>query len=695
MTRIRAKAQRWLPFAIAFLFALVANSFATAATGSPTVRMPSAGAPSPNGATKAITPPWLTDPVALRADSSDQVVLKKELHGFPNYGLDGASDVLYTGQAGSWDFMVPGDRGQVSGGVIYLKLALDDHAEVPWSAYSLQVDVNGSQILSGAAESMNVPHGGPYDEVFTNWKVVQVDLSASQLGSGSTVTVAMRNTSTTTSEADWIAIDNIVLALDVPVSADAADYSWLQYGSRSSPECESAPQVCAPSTAQLEARAIVTGAGAQCPVIVVDLLPEPMVSRAPFSDDTVHPFPLSCSYPLPPTWTTASVGDDDFSVPRKEPERILVIGDTGCRIKRNDVQDCKGDPATGAWNFAGVADQASQLGPDLIVHVGDYVYREIECPADMTSSCGGSPHGDTWNTWETDFFDPVGDLLTAAPWVFVRGNHEGCVPGTDPDRQWRGFLRFLDGSSLDPNTKLDGDTCPPFLPSYTVAVPSSVLNVGTTVDVLVLDTSSDPNPSSATSPAPFAAEFQDLFKPLADLPRVTWTATHRPFWGWENPRGTTPGPPVQVDSLLETYLPGEPGSGWPRWRLAFAGHIHMLQRTAFDECRPPQVVSGAGGTKRDSYVDPESISQAPHRIFQNYADSFGYVYLDVESTKWTATYAALPAQSSTSELPQSLVIEEVPCPSAQPAPAVHGPASPVHPADRVEPADDSVLPGTS
>lgn len=38
----------------------------------------------------------------------------------------------------------------------------------------------------------------------------------------------------------------------------------------------------------------------------------------------------------------------------------------------------------------------------------------------------GNPDADAWEAWWLDFFQPAGELLTAAPWVFARGNHELC-----------------------------------------------------------------------------------------------------------------------------------------------------------------------------------------------------------------------------------------------------------------------------
>ena len=77
-------------------------------------------------------------------------------------------------------------------------------------------------------------------------------------------------------------------------------------------------------------------------------------------------------------------------------KRIVVIGDTGCRLKGTFVQDCN-DPVK--WPFATVARLAAARHPDLVIHVGDYHYRETPCPADR-AGCAGSPYGDNWAVWQ-------------------------------------------------------------------------------------------------------------------------------------------------------------------------------------------------------------------------------------------------------------------------------------------------------
>jgi hypothetical protein len=180
---------------------------------------------------------------------------------------------------------------------------------------------------------------------------------------------------------------------------------------------------------------VLTAAPA-CPVIEVDGHAQPMAVRAPAgtvperssdqADRKSAAFPVTtCEAVLPVGASQARVGGVDLALGRAEPERIVIIGDSGCRMKasENAFQSCN-DETT--WPLAQVARSAAALKPDLVIHVGDLHYRESPCPQGE-ASCQGSPWGFGADAWMADFFDPVRPLLNAAPWVFVRGNHETCA----------------------------------------------------------------------------------------------------------------------------------------------------------------------------------------------------------------------------------------------------------------------------
>ena len=143
---------------------------------------------------------------------------------------------------------------------------------------------------------------------------------------------------------------------------------------------------------QAVARAITTAAF--CPAIVFDGVGQaPMRIRvAPGviperTSDTDSPlstkpsvFPvLTCETVIPASVTQAVIDGRVLPLRKREVRRIVVIGDTGCRMSSfgNVFQNCN-DPV--AWPFRAIADAAAAWQPDLVIHVGDYHYREGVCP---------------------------------------------------------------------------------------------------------------------------------------------------------------------------------------------------------------------------------------------------------------------------------------------------------------------------
>ena len=133
---------------------------------------------------------------------------------------------------------------------------------------------------------------------------------------------------------------------------------------------------------------------------------------------------------------------ESLPLPKARPKRIVILGDTGCRIVSNFgvFQSCD-DPT--AWPFERVANAAAAAQPDLVIHVGDYHYREGPCDL-AHPGCAGSPWGYGYDAWRADFFQPARNLLAAAPWIVMRGNHESC------NRAGQGWWRFLDPRPLTP-----------------------------------------------------------------------------------------------------------------------------------------------------------------------------------------------------------------------------------------------------
>ncbi|MGH9614941.1 MAG: metallophosphoesterase, partial [Bryobacteraceae bacterium] len=132
-----------------------------------------------------------------------------------------------------------------------------------------------------------------------------------------------------------------------------------------------------------EIRAAVSGDA--CPTLRVDGEPLTMSLRA--TPDSDFPVRL-CQALVPERAKAISLGGQAVPPPVIRPRRILIFGDTGCRLKGQAVQDCDNPRA---WPFALVARHAAARRPDLVIHVGDYIYREAACPPDYSKDCGGSP----------------------------------------------------------------------------------------------------------------------------------------------------------------------------------------------------------------------------------------------------------------------------------------------------------------
>jgi len=150
----------------------------------------------------APTAMYASDPAAMQTVASNGYVLHKNLSGFPNYGEDGAADVLYTSQSERWVFTIPSGN-VVSASVVVSVVADDSNAVGP---YSFRLWASDCQYDS----TTPLPHGSPPgsgSHRFNNW--VQLSFPADVV-SASNYVVGMLNTSSSSST-NWIAIQWIEL----------------------------------------------------------------------------------------------------------------------------------------------------------------------------------------------------------------------------------------------------------------------------------------------------------------------------------------------------------------------------------------------------------------------------------------------------------------------------------------------------
>lgn len=377
-----------------------------------------------------------------------------------------------------------------------------------------------------------------------------------------------------------------------------------------------------------------------CPAILIGERGQAMSVRAPAATVPLRPSPsapadskpsafplLVCEAALPAGVAAASVLGRALPLPKAEPRRIVVIGDTGCRLQKNSnsYQACN-DAAQ--YPFATVAARAAAWQPELVIHVGDYHYRENACP-DGNAGCGGSPWGYGWDAWDADFFAPGAALLRAAPWIMARGNHESCARGG------QGYWRFLDPRPLVAGRDCDnaaddavGDYSAPY------AVP-----IGQATQLLVMDTGA--TTWKGLKPGDLGYDkYRELYRQVAALARRAPRnigVDHHPLLGMGADRKD--GGPI-------TLLPGDAGLQASFGSLnplllpasiqtMLSGHVHLWEQVSFSSEHPSQFISGFSGTAEDTVPLPERLppdaTPAPGAVvdsFSSWVDGFGFMTME-------------------------------------------------------------------
>lgn len=338
-----------------------------------------------------------------------------------------------------------------------------------------------------------------------------------------------------------------------------------------------------------------------CPDIKLDGVAVQMDERQSPTDD----FPvLVCEIIIPEGTNTASVFSRNLKLPVENPKKIVILGDTGCRLETGDVPQSCNDPE--AWPFEKIALSASSFDPDLVIHVGDYLYREDACPeGDM--GCFGSPFGDKYDTWKADFFSPANELLRSAPWVFSRGNHEEC------GRAGIGWFTFL-----DPNPPFT--QCLEFTPPYLV-------DIGI-VDLLILDSSAAKDNSA---PDDMVETYKLQLSTLENLSGDnSWLVTHHPLWGIGESSG-------EVFMINDTLQSASENTLANEINLVISGHIHFFELLNFVQDRQPQLIIGMSGTEVDSLVTTPlpgmEIGGATVKEGFN-LNNFGFAMLELDEGVW-------------------------------------------------------------
>jgi hypothetical protein len=323
-------------------------------------------------------------------------------------------------------------------------------------------------------------------------------------------------------------------------------------------------------------------------------------------------FPVKgCGAVVPEGTRTLAFQGKPLPLPKTKVDRIVVIGDTGCRRSDKETQDCEKD-----WPFAKIVQFAVAKEPDLVVHVGDYYYREV-CPA-------GEKHCENWENWRKDFFAPAAPLLGAAPWVLARGNHEMC------GRAAEGWFRFLDAGAVPLACPAGGSAAESA--AFAVKLPGLTLAVVDSADV----------PETWTAERRVAL-FGARERAVASGGKApVWIVTHKPpYVGGLYGRGPEGSATETVD---DASLGGV--------EMFVTGHLHMFGSLSFGPSRPVELIVGDSGTallkpavemdKIEAKVDPSGMLQGELEIDGKKAaysgrGRFGYMVLERAAAGWAGT----------------------------------------------------------
>ena len=382
----------------------------------------------------------------------------------------------------------------------------------------------------------------------------------------------------------------------------------------------------------------------QCPLVTwssgkqqaLQLRAEKAVRPAPIDatqkDKQPSNFKLtSCEISWPPTEASASIQGRTFQAPKKKYHRILLMGDTGCRLKasENAYQDCS-NPRN--WPFATNVRNALTQHPDLIVHMGDIHYRESPCPDNL--DCRNSSWGYGSDAWIDDFFKPADPLLDQAPWVFVRGNHEAC------NRAGQGWFRFLDPRPLTSQVaceRTDVNELDNFTPPYLVKINQDL-------SFVIFD-------SSAISPKHLpidSSSFHIYSKYMTWVEQATKGEgsfaflSHHPVYGMayaKSKNDLNPGGNVNLINWFSKMADNTLAPQHTQWLMH--GHIHSFEAIGYEDHSFSSFILGNSGSQIEGVVPsaiPNGFEVAPGLRLKTYYSSpkYGFAVIEIQEDNTTS-----------------------------------------------------------
>jgi hypothetical protein len=297
------------------------------------------------------------------------------------------------------------------------------------------------------------------------------------------------------------------------------------------------------------------------------------------------------------------------------PNTIVILGDTGCRIKEgkfgSEYQDCND---TNAWPLVKILEAADKENPDLIIHLGDYHYRE-ECKVGAACSKMTPVVGYGWKPWELDFFLPMQKLLKKTPIIITRGNHEEC------SRAYLGYKTLLASYTWEKEC-IDYEA-----PQIIVLVNTAIIN---------FDSSSISDIPFGKDEAIWVKRFNDIYEKVAKLKvKNVWLITHKPLYGIVPFRFTFAPINMNLRNFFEKSLLKD------KVTEIFSGHIHtsMIVKT---KKYATQIVLGNSGTSLTDFKAPITKSYLSSMGYENATltdTGFGYAILKKNADEsWTIIF---------------------------------------------------------
>lgn len=375
-----------------------------------------------------------------------------------------------------------------------------------------------------------------------------------------------------------------------------------------------------------------------------------------------------------------------------DPSKFVVVGDTGLRSKPTNlgfglcadgpllygVHQCmknitKDDIDSSQfeghfqdlsdWPLKTLMNRAIEEAPDILIHMGDFIYRQGPCPYpnNNNASCSGinlprrynfsgtndenrimnfipGSWGDTFWTWWADFLYPSLEALSSVPWIALRGNHESC------SRAGNGWFLLMSPDPY-PLDAVGGSYCLEYTEprqisfqheQFLIIDDSAITPKDRGFDGLQFIKGDCPNEMGSDLPPPeimnrflatnpqqecehvysqletFTRYFEQIREMSSKSDTTNFYLGHRPIFGI----ACNDTKLLSMDWTLQCSLACDTLQGIS---ALFSGHMHWRESISFsNNLLPPQIIVGHGGTDLvENYIIDRSLDGLSLEVGRN------------------------------------------------------------------------------